>query len=174
TNRMAQVDAIELDLAAFALRPRSLRVLDFWCQRADHRGANRELDPRKVRLFGLPAGQHPLRIVGLDPALEKTRGHGQLDGLSFAAVELHAREPARVDVVADLGAKTILHARPAVQIHARHFLSRPDGTNRWERGRNAALRRETCERKLFGQQAGKGAAGEKSAPPRRMLSVAVG
>src|SRR5262245_65188008 len=65
SNRMAQVDAIELDLAALAWRPRSLRLLDFWCQRADHRGANRELDPRKVRLFGLPARQTLLRIVGL-------------------------------------------------------------------------------------------------------------
>src|SRR5262249_56637760 len=47
----------------------------------------------------------------------------QLDGVPFAAVELHAGEPARVNVVADLGTKAILHSRPAVQIHARHSVS---------------------------------------------------
>src|SRR5262249_58900705 len=37
--------------------------------------------------------------------------------------ELHARKPTRVNVVADLGTKTIFHARPAVQIHACHSVS---------------------------------------------------
>ena len=44
-----------------------------------------------------------------------------------------------------LGAKAILHARPAVQIHARHcvsLLDRPKPMG--ERGRNAILRREVA------------------------------
>src|SRR5262249_59678137 len=64
--------------------------------------------------------------------------------------EFHAGEPTRVHVVTDFGAKAVLHARPAVQIHARHLGLFLIGTNRWERGRNAILRREvarTRERK---------------------------
>src|SRR5262249_16289956 len=87
----------------------------------------------------------PFGIMGLDPAFEKARRYRQLDGVALAAVEFHAGEPTRVHVVADFGAKAILHARPAVQIHARHLgLFLLPGTNRWERGRNAILRREVA------------------------------
>ena len=146
SHGVAQVAAaLGFDLAQLALRQGDLHRLNLRRQGADHCGADRELDPQKVRLLGLPAGQHPVGIVRLDPALEKARGHGQLDRIPVAAIELHAAEPTRVNVVTDFGAKTILHARPAVQIHARHcvsLLDRPKPMG--ERGRNAILRREVA------------------------------
>src|SRR6516164_2208168 len=51
----------------------------------------------------------PLGIMGLDPALEKARGHGQLDGVALAAIEFHAGEPTCVNVVTDFGTKAVLH-----------------------------------------------------------------
>ena len=122
-HRMAAVAAVELDLAHLALRRGTFRLFDFRRQGADHRRAHGELDARKGRLLGLPAGQHPLGVVRLDPALEEARGHRELDGIAFAAVEFHAGEPACVNIVADFGAKAILHAGPSVQIHARHCVS---------------------------------------------------
>src|SRR4051794_8808541 len=80
--------------------------------------------------------------MGLDPTLEKAGRYGQLHRIPFAAVELHASEPARVNIVADFGAETISHPRPAVLIHARHFvcLLFLIGINGWvQRGRNAIL-----------------------------------
>src|SRR5512144_3450837 len=79
--------------------------------------------------------------MGLDPALEKAGRHRQLHRVAFAAVELHAREPARVNVVTDFGAKTVSDPRPAFLIHARHFVCLfLIGTNGWvQRGQNAIL-----------------------------------
>ena len=121
SHAVAQIAAVRFDLAHFAVRRGGFHRLHSRRQGADHGGAHGELDARKIRLLGLPARQHPFGIMGLDPALEKARGYGQLDGVAFAAVEFHAGEPTRVHVVADFGAKAVLHARPAVQIHARHL-----------------------------------------------------
>jgi hypothetical protein len=119
--RAAQVDAVDLALARIARTWGHLCRLELRCQRADHRRAHGELDAGKAGLLRLPAGQHPLGIVGLDPALEKARRHRQLDGLAVAAVEFQAREPTRIDIVAHLGAKPILHPRPAILVvHVRH------------------------------------------------------
>src|SRR4029077_1585949 len=135
----AQVAAVDLALARLARMGGRLGRLELRRQRADHRGTDRELDARKPRLLGLPARQHPLGVVGLDPALEKARGHRQLDGIPFAAVEFHAREPTRIDVVAHFGPKAVLHTRPAVLVHARHIaclffsIGTNDGGTRWRR-----------------------------------------
>ncbi len=145
--RGTQIGAIGLDLAQLARSRRHLDRLALRRQGADHGRAHRELDARETGLLGLPAGQHALGIMGLDPALEEARGDGQLDGISLAAVELHAREPARVDVVTDFGAKAILHPRPALLIHARHpcvSLAWSAQTEGVERG----LKRDTSGRPL--------------------------
>ena len=91
-----------------------------WAAGPDDGRADRELDTRKARLLGLPAGQHPLGIVRLDPALEKTCRDRQFDRIPVAAIELHACEPARIDILADFGAKPLLHARPTLLFHVRH------------------------------------------------------
>ena len=79
-HRMALLAAaIDLDLAGVAWRRRRLRRLGFLWQGADHGGAHRQLDAQEARLLGLPAGEHTLGVVGLDPALEEARGHRQLD-----------------------------------------------------------------------------------------------
>ena len=138
-DRAAHVAAVDLGLAGVARTYRHLQRLELRRQGADHRGAHREFDAREVRLLGLPAGQHPLGVMGLDPALEKAGWYGQLHRIPFAAVELHASEPARVNIVTDFGAETISHPRPAVLIHARHFVCLfLIGINGWvQRGRNA-------------------------------------
>ena len=41
--------------------------------------------------------------MGLDPTLEKAGRYGQLHRIPLAAVELHASEPARVNIVTDFG-----------------------------------------------------------------------
>src|SRR4030081_811361 len=87
-----------------------------------HAGGARSRGAQKVRFPRLPAGQHPLGVMGLDPTLEKAGRHRQLDRFPFAAVQLHAREPARVDVVTDFGTETVSDPRPAFLIHARHFV----------------------------------------------------
>src|SRR4029079_14275152 len=83
--------------------------------------------------------------MGLDPTLEKAGRYGQLHRIPFAAVELHASEPTRVNIVADFGAETISYPRPAVLIHARHFVCLfLIGINGWvQRGRNAYFRDAT-------------------------------
>src|SRR5262249_20744558 len=115
---MARLAAVALELAGLALRDDGFRRLDLGRQWPDHRRAHGQLDAREGGLLGLPAREHALGIMRLDPALEEARGHRQLDGVGLAAVELHAREPARIDVIADLGAKTVLHAAPSILIHA--------------------------------------------------------
>ena len=73
-----------------------------------------KLDAAHRRLLGLPAGEHTLDIVGLDPALEEPRRHGQ------RAPCRRRRRPASMlanqleeNVVADLGAQPRLDAQPA-------------------------------------------------------------
>jgi len=45
----------------------------------------------------------------LNPALEEARRHRELDGLAVEPVEVHAGEPARIDVVADFRLEAFLH-----------------------------------------------------------------
>ena len=60
-----------------------------------------------ARLLGLPARQHALAIVRLDPAVQKPRRHRQAHRSLVDAFELHAPEPAREDVLAEFGAQTV-------------------------------------------------------------------
>ena len=162
-HRMAPVAAVELDLAQLTLRREALRLFDFRRQGPNHRRAHAQLDARKGRLFGLPAGQHPFGVVRLDPALEEAGRHRQMRGVDLDPLKIHAGEPALENILTDLGAKTILHAGPAVHIHARHCVSlldrrKTDG----ERGRNAILRREVAPRRerRSGEYCGAGAGPE--------------
>ena len=120
---VAQIGAIDFDFPRLTLR-REFRSLALGHQGAEHRRANRQLDARKPRLLCLPAGKHPFGVMGLDPTFEKAGRHRQFDGFAVASVELHAGEPTRVDVVADFGAKAVLHARPMLLIRACHRMSR--------------------------------------------------
>ena len=90
-------------------------------RRADDRGAHRQFDAPHGRLLGLPASQHALEVVRLDPALEEARRHRQPHHVVIDRFQVHAREPAREDVVADFGAEPLLNPRPALLIRARHF-----------------------------------------------------
>src|SRR5262249_8034399 len=121
SRAVAQIAAVRFHLAHVAVRRGGFHRLHSRRQGADDGGAHRELDARKTRLLGLPAGHPPFGIMRLDPALEKARRYRQLDGVALAAVEFHAGKPTRVHVVTDFGAKAVLHARPAVQIHACHL-----------------------------------------------------
>jgi hypothetical protein len=56
----------------------------------------------------------------LNPAFQKTCGHGKLHGLALAAFKLHAGEPAQVDVLPDLRAQPFPNARPSLLIHDGH------------------------------------------------------
>ena len=76
---------------------------------AQHRRAHDQLDAHGLRLLGLPAGQHPLGIMRLDPALEETGRHRHAHGSVLDRLQVHAGKPTRIDVVADLGAQTPLY-----------------------------------------------------------------
>src|SRR5438067_10760516 len=56
----------------------------------------------------------------LNPAFQKAGGHGELDRLTFTAFKLHARKPAQIDVISDLGAKALPNPRPLLLIRAGH------------------------------------------------------
>ena len=79
-------------------------------RRAAHRGAHGEIDAVHFRHLGLPAGQHALGVMRLDPALQKPRRHRQVHAFLLHAFQVHAREPARIDVFADARAQPALHA----------------------------------------------------------------
>src|SRR5262249_41543235 len=100
---------------------RDLRRLRLRGQSAQYRRAYREFDAREAALLSLPAGQDPLGIMRLNPALEEAGRHRQLHGITLAAVKLHAREPAGVDIVADFGPQTLPNTCPALLIHCRHL-----------------------------------------------------
>jgi hypothetical protein len=91
--------------------------------RAQHRRAHDQLYAGDLRLFRLPTGQNPFGIVRLDPTLEEAGRHRQAHGSLLDRFQVHARKPARIDVVADLGAQTPLHPCPAVLIRVRHFFA---------------------------------------------------
>ena len=89
--------------------------------RAQHGRAHDQLDAADFRLFRLPAGQHALGIVRLDPALEETGRYRQAHGSLFDRFQVHAREPARIDVVTDLGAQAPFDPCPTLVFCVRHF-----------------------------------------------------
>ena len=80
-------------------------------------GAHGEIDPMHARHLGLPARQHALGIVGLDPALEEPRRNRQANAFILYGFEIHACEPARIDVLSDARAQPPLHARPTILFH---------------------------------------------------------
>jgi len=58
---------------------------------ADDRAANRKLDTLDIRLLRLPAIEHSLGVVRLDPALQNPRGHRQVHGVLFNPLEMLKR-----------------------------------------------------------------------------------
>ena len=83
--------------------------------------------------FGLPAAQHAVAVMALHPALEEARRHRQPDGLVLDRLEVHAREPARENVVADFrfqpsldaGPSFLIGRRPQIGIGAHHHNRSP-------------------------------------------------
>ncbi len=75
-----------------------------------HSGPDREIDAMHFRHLGLPARQHALGIVGLDPALQEARRDRKPHALILHAFQIHACKPARVDVLANARAQPPLHA----------------------------------------------------------------
>src|SRR5664279_5531105 len=89
---------------------------------AHHRRAHDQFDAADFGVFALPTSQHTFGIVRLDPALEKPGRHRQANGAILDPLQVDAGKPARIDVVADLGAQSPPYPRPAVVIRVRHFL----------------------------------------------------
>ena len=81
----------------------------------------RDLDLLDVGVLALPAGQHAIGVVRLDPALEEARRHRQMRRVDLDPLQVHAGKPALENVLADFGAKLLLHSQPALLIRARHF-----------------------------------------------------
>ena len=86
------------------------------------RRAHGEIDPVHFRHLGLPAREHALGIMRLDPALQKTRRHRQMHALVLHGFEVHARKPAGVDVFPHARPQTTLDARPAILFRICHCL----------------------------------------------------
>src|SRR5262249_20851720 len=82
----------------------------------DDRATDAQLDALNRSLLSLPAREHALVVVRLDPAFEKARRNGKMNGILVDLFQVHTCKPAQEDVVADVGAKTTLHARPALLI----------------------------------------------------------
>ncbi len=101
---------------------------------AQHRGANADLDPAHQRLLRSPAGQHPLGVMRLNPALQEPCRDREPDHVVVEAIEIHAREPAGEDVVAHLGPQPLLDPRPSLQIRARHLGGLSRGLRRGRQG----------------------------------------
>jgi hypothetical protein len=104
-----------------------------------HRGAHSKIDLMHFRHFGLPARQHTIGVVRLDPALEEAGGNRQMDTFLLHGFEIHPREPAGIDVFSDAGTQPTLHPRPPILFHVCHL---PDyfseKSNSW--GLKTALR----------------------------------
>src|SRR6476469_7574952 len=58
----------------------------------------------------------------LNPALQKPRRHRELDGLAIHAIEIHARKPTRINVLADFGLETFLYPYPALLVRGGHLV----------------------------------------------------
>jgi len=82
--------------------------------RTTHRRSHGEVDAVHFRHFGLPGRQHALGVMGLDPALQKARWHRQMHAFILHGLEIHAREPAGIDVFPDARPQPALHPRPAI------------------------------------------------------------
>jgi hypothetical protein len=57
----------------------------------------------------------------LDPTFEEAGRHRQAHPAFFDRLQVHARKPARIDVVADLYAQALLDPNPALLIRVGHF-----------------------------------------------------
>jgi len=69
-------------------------------RRTSHRRADGQVDAVHFRHLGLPAGEDAIGVMGLDPALEKSRRNRQADTFIVNALQVHPRKPARIDVLA--------------------------------------------------------------------------
>ena len=78
--------------------------------RATHRRAHRQVDPMHFRHLRLPAREHALGIMGLNPTLEKPRRDRQANAFILHALQVHSREPACIDILSHACAQPTLHA----------------------------------------------------------------
>jgi hypothetical protein len=83
---------------------------NFFCRRRATHRAHGEVDPVYFRHLGLPAGENPLGVMRLDPALEKPRRNREVDAFLLHAFQIHACKPACVDVFSHARAQPTLHA----------------------------------------------------------------
>jgi hypothetical protein len=101
----------QLDRAAAIDRLGAARIEGnrcLFCRRGRaHRRAHGEIDPMHFRQLGPPGREHALGIMRLNPALQEARRHRQAYRGFLDRFQVHARKPARIDVVADLGAQTL-------------------------------------------------------------------
>ena len=89
---------------------------------AAHRRAHGEVDPVHFRHLGLPAGQDTVGVMRLDPALEEPGRNRQMHAFVLHAFQIHARKPARIDILAYTRPQPPLHARPSILFHICHCL----------------------------------------------------
>jgi hypothetical protein len=102
--------------AACAANPRgSAPSVLAWLWRG---GAACSHDPAQRGRFRLPAQQDLLAVMRLHPGLEEAGRDREPHRVALDALQVHAREPAGEDVLADLRAQARLHAQPAFLIRA--------------------------------------------------------
>jgi len=69
----------------------------------------------------LPAGQNPVGIVRLNPALEELGRDRHVNAVVMDALKVHAGKPAGVEILADIGPQPSLKARPLVAFDVCQF-----------------------------------------------------
>jgi hypothetical protein len=73
-------------------------------------------------MLGLPAVQHALAVMGLDPTLEESGGHRKPRDFVVDRFKIHAGKPARENVFSNLGSQAAFDPRPALLIRICHFV----------------------------------------------------
>src|SRR4029079_4708440 len=80
------------------------------------------IDAMHLRHLGLTARQHPLGIMRLDPAPQESRGNREADAFMLHALQVHPREPARINVLAHTRPQPAFDAGPALMFRICHCL----------------------------------------------------
>src|ERR1700759_4987351 len=68
----------------------------------------------------LPGREHAFGVMRLDPALQEARRHRKPHAFVLHAFQVHAREPACIDVLAHARAQTAFDARPTILFRICH------------------------------------------------------
>src|SRR5581483_6755451 len=89
-------------------------------RRRPDRCAHGKIDPVHFGCLRLPGREHAFGIMRLDPALQEARRHRKPHAFVLYAFQIHAREPACVDVLAYTRAQTAFDARPTILFRICH------------------------------------------------------